>query len=228
MKQLFIAGDSTAAIKSNTVRPESGWGEFISHYLKEDIQVRNYALNGRSTLSFIQEGHWQKILENSNSGDFVIIQFGHNDSKKEDPTRFADASTDYKDNLGTMIRSAKKHGLHVILASSIARANFENNRWIESSDLDTYATAMKEVSLDNKLTFVDMYSQTKEYFNELGEKATYTHFLIFPINTLFHYPNGIEDHTHLNFIGANRIAEILSQNLTAIDSPLQTYIKEVL
>src|SRR5437763_12462225 len=97
---IYLAGDSTLAQKTADKRPETGWGEYLQIQFDETkIRIENHAQNGRSTKSFIDEGRWQAIVQKLRKGDYVFIEFGHNDEKKEDPTRYAEARTDYRNNL---------------------------------------------------------------------------------------------------------------------------------
>src|SRR5215813_1555693 len=97
---VYLAGDSTLAQKTSDKRPETGWGEYLqSQFDNTKIKIDNHAQNGRSTKSFIDEGRWQIIVGRLRKGDYVLIEFGHNDEKTEDPKRYAAARTDYRNNL---------------------------------------------------------------------------------------------------------------------------------
>lgn len=97
---VFLAGDSTMANKPyQPGNPEKGWGQVFPLYLKEGVTVENRAINGRSTKSFRDEGHWEKLIHQVKPGDFVIIQFGHNDQKTDSPERYAAADGEYRENL---------------------------------------------------------------------------------------------------------------------------------
>src|ERR1043165_8620332 len=100
---VFMIGDSTMANKPLDL-PERGWGMALGKFFVDPAMVQNHAVNGRSTKSFIDEGRWDKVLAELRAGDFVIIQFAHNDEKKEDPARYADPATTFRDNLRKFIR----------------------------------------------------------------------------------------------------------------------------
>src|SRR3954447_13445257 len=105
---VYLAGDSTMAQKAADKRPETGWGEYLQIQFDEaKVRIENHAQNGRSTKSFIDEGRWQAIVAKLRRGDYVFIEFGHNDEKKEDPKRFADARTDYRSNLIKFINEVR-------------------------------------------------------------------------------------------------------------------------
>lgn len=103
--KLFIAGDSTAAAKDPSQKPMAGWGEYLGRFLKPPLVIDNRAVNGRSTKSFLDEGRWAAIEQDLRAGDAVLIQFGHNDEKKEDPLRYTDPDTEYRSNLRHFIES---------------------------------------------------------------------------------------------------------------------------
>ena len=109
--QVFLIGDSTLANKAPGDAPATGWGMVLQDYLESDkIKVQNHAVNGRSTKSFINEGRWATVLKEMKSGDYVFIQFGHNDSKDQDTSRYAAANTDYRKNLLRFVNETRSKG----------------------------------------------------------------------------------------------------------------------
>ncbi|HBG32315.1 MAG TPA: rhamnogalacturonan acetylesterase, partial [Acholeplasmataceae bacterium] len=121
MPKIFIAGDSTAAIKLEEKRPESGWGEFLADFISPYLEVRNFAQNGRSSKSFIEEGILDQIDKEITKDDYLLIQFGHNDEKKDDPKRYTTAYGTYQENLLKLILTARRHEAIPILITSITR-----------------------------------------------------------------------------------------------------------
>ena len=123
---IYMIGNSTMANKPyKNGNPEKGWGQVFPLYFNEGIKIENHAVNGRSTKSFIDEGKWNVVLERIKKNDFVIIEFGHNDSKQEDPKRFADANTDYRNNLMKFVDETRSKGGIPILATPIVRRRFD-------------------------------------------------------------------------------------------------------
>jgi len=122
---IVLAGDSTMAAKAEDKRPETGWGEKLeAHFKSGTVKVENRAANGRSTKSFIDEGRWQKIVDDLQKGDYVLVEFGHNDQKKESPDRYA-SPDDYRRNLIRFIDDVKAKGGHTILLTPVVRRRFE-------------------------------------------------------------------------------------------------------
>ena len=121
---IFMIGDSTMANKNLTGgNPERGWGQMLPGFLSEEVQVDNHAVNGRSTKSFIDEGRWEKVRNRIKKGDYVFIQFGHND-EKADPKRHTDAGGSFDDNLRKFVNETRAQGGIPVLFNSIVRRNF--------------------------------------------------------------------------------------------------------
>ena len=120
---VFLAGDSTMADKKEKDYPETGWGQILPEFFNDYVTVYNYARNGRSSKSFIDEGLWDTILNHLQPGDYVFIQFGHNDQKFQDPRRYTNPFTAYRQNLVRFILDSKKKEAHPVLLTSIVRRN---------------------------------------------------------------------------------------------------------
>ena len=125
--QIFLVGDSTMSDKTVEETPERGWGQLIPQYFEESLAINNYAVNGRSTKSFIDEGRWGVVLAKLRAGDWVMIQFGHNDAKEHDPSRYAHPQLDYQKNLEKFVLEARKKGAKPILITPVARREFDTD-----------------------------------------------------------------------------------------------------
>ena len=124
---IFLAGDSTCANKTADKRPETGWGEMLQQYFDPaKVRVDNRAQNGRSTKSFVDEGRWQAIVMSLQKGDYVFIEFGHNDEKKDKPAVYA-SPEDYKANLIRFITQTRLKGATPVLMTPVSRRKFEND-----------------------------------------------------------------------------------------------------
>lgn len=206
MSKLFLLGDSTCAIKEECARPETGWGECFSKYLSDSFELVNMAKNGRSTEMIIHEGIFFDCFNQVNQGDWVIIQFGHNETKPEIYRRTYSQST-YKLNLKWFINNFKKKGANIVLISSIARRRFEQGICVNTHE--DYPEAMKEVAASEGVTFIEMSERTREFLNSIGEKESIKYFMNFGPGIYPNYPNGKEDNTHLRPEGANLIANMI-------------------
>jgi len=121
---VYTIGDSTMANKKAEVYPETGWGQVFQNYFDAKVKVSNHAINGRSSKSFIDEGRWKSVLDSLKRGDYVFIQFGHNDEKADKPAVYADPSTTYRKNLEKYIVETRSKGSTPILLTSIVRRKF--------------------------------------------------------------------------------------------------------
>jgi lysophospholipase L1-like esterase len=202
---IYTIGDSTMADKKQEVYPETGWCQVLDNYFNETVTVRNYAVNGRSSKSFIDEGRWQTVLDSLNPGDLVFVQFGHNDQKENDTTRFANPFGSYSDNLEKFLRETRSKGASPILFTSIIRRKFGENGKL-SQTLGDYPRATRRISTKFDVPLIDLHKLTEEWINNLGDepsKIMYLH--IGPNNK---YPEGKKDDTHLSFEGANKVTQL--------------------
>ena len=157
---IFMIGDSTMANKPEKAIPEYGWGQVLQHFFNDSVLVDNHARNGRSSKSFINEGKWKKVIAKVQKGDYVIIQFGHNDSKP-DTGRHTSPFTTYKKNLEKFVNEIQEKGGIPILCTSIVRRHFNDNGTLKNTHGD-YLTAVKQVAEENEVYFIDMETKTKK------------------------------------------------------------------
>lgn len=220
---LHLIGDSTMSIKPNLYYPERGWGMALPGYMSQELEILNHAANGRSTKRFIDEGRWGKALSEMKEGDYVLIQFGHNDQKKEDPARYASAEKDYPAYLHRYIKDVREKGATPMIASSICRRYFEDNGDVRYTMTD-YVNAAREVAKEENVTFFDMNKFTCDYLQEVGDEASVKFFLRIPPGIYTRYPEGKSDDTHLNTLGAAWVAQFFIKDLKAKDHPLAKYV----
>lgn len=207
MKTLFLLGDSTCAIKTDSSRPETGWGECFTPYLAPGFTLANYAMNGRSTQMCLLEGTYYDVYFAAQKGDYVIMQYGHNENKMED-YRHTDPFTTYQENLRFMAQPLLRKGIAVIFVSSIARARFASDGSLPDTHGD-YPSAMEAEAARLGIPFVEMSERTRVYFEILGESRTLEYFMCFGPGIYPHYPQGKQDRTHLRPQGAETIAKMI-------------------
>ena len=147
---LYLVGDSTMADKPDAAHnPERGWGQALPEFLDSSIVVKNFAVNGRSSKSFIDEGKWEAVRNKLHAGDFVCIEFGHNDEKREDSIRYAAADGPYRENLQRFVRETRAAGATPTLLTPIAR-----RPWTAGKLTDThgqYLAAVRKLRVTSKL-----------------------------------------------------------------------------
>ena len=228
---IFIIGDSTAANKSQfETNPERGWGMVLQGFFDENIWVDNHAVNGRSSNSFIDEGRWQKVFDKIKPGDYVFIQFGHND-EKADPRRHTEPGSTFDDNLRKFVRETRLKGGIPILFNAVVRRNFyqeadnsvddellRNTQYADekvNSDtlIDThgaYLLSPRNVAREMNVHFIDANKITHDLEQSMGVVGSRKlHMWLNPgeVSTI---PNGRQDNTHYNVYGAHIVAGLLA------------------
>jgi lysophospholipase L1-like esterase len=223
---IFMIGNSTMADKPfKDGNPEKGWGQIFPLYFKEGIRIENHAVNGRSTKSFIDEGRWDTVFSRIKPGDFVIMEFGHNDAKKEDPKRFADANTDYKWNLERFINETRNKGGIPILATPIVRRRFDEQGKFYDVHGD-YPKVVRELSENMNVLLLDLHKKSEEYIIKLGAERSKNFYLHIGADEYSSLPEGKTDDTHLSPTGAFRICDFAADEIKIKIHQLSKYLKE--
>ncbi|WP_302024681.1 rhamnogalacturonan acetylesterase [uncultured Prevotella sp.] len=239
---IFMIGDSTMANKDiSGGKMERGWGMMLKNFFTEDVIVDNHALNGRSSKSFISEGHWQKVVKKIKPGDYVFIQFGHND-EKDDPKRHTDPGTTFDENLRKFVKETRMRGGIPVLFNSVVRRIFTNSttavadddtRSNSSADLiegdtlvDThgdYLLSPRNVARELNVPFVDANKITHDLEQGLGpDKSKKLHMWYLP-NEVPSLPKGRQDNTHYNVYGAYVVAGLLADAVSDAVPELKQY-----
>jgi len=222
---LFLIGDSTMATKENPDRnPEHGWGQVFPLFLTTGIEIQNHAVNGRSSKSFRTEGRWDQVEKQLKKGDFVIIQFGHNDQKIKDSTKFTNPYTQYRANLERYVNEARAKGAIPVLMTSIVRRNFNENGVLIDTHKE-YPLVVRMVANDLKVPFVDMQLLTEQMEIAYGPENSKKLHLYYKEGEDPYYPKGKEDDTHLSKLGAETVAKLAAKSLKALKIGLEKYIK---
>lgn len=209
---LHLVGDSTMSDKPDLAYPERGWGQLLPYYFKNSLAIRNHAANGRSTLRFINEGRWEQVLNELQSGDYVLIQFGHNDQKQDDPKRYAAADSDYQTLLHRYIRETRAKDAIPLIASSICRRHFDDQGMLQRN-LSEYAQAAEKVAKEADVEFFDLQSQSCDFLSDTGKADSQQYFIQVPADLYTRYPKGKSDNTHLNVQGAAKIAQFFVRDV---------------
>ncbi|MDQ6786552.1 MAG: rhamnogalacturonan acetylesterase [Acidobacteriota bacterium] len=223
---VYLAGDSTMAQKAEDKRPETGWGEKLQEFFDEKkIVIDNRAINGRSTKSFIAEGRWQAIVDNLKRGDYVFIEFGHNDEKIDKPEIYAAANTDYRNNLIKFVNETRVKNAFPVLLTPVMRRKFDKN----GNFVDThgeYPDAVRRVATELKVPLIDMHLRSKKVLKDLGAEKSRSLFLQLKLNENPNYPNGVEDNTHFNPGGAEAMAKLGIAEIKNSKIGLRKYLKK--
>jgi len=210
---IYIIGDSTACDYPEKDFPMTGWGQALPIYCS--LKIDNRAIAGRSTKSFLEEGHWEKIMKLLKKNDYVIIQFGHNDEKKDDPKRFTTPGDTYNKYLSVYIKDVISKEAIPILFTPIHRRNFVQGKLVNTHE--NYLEEVEKVAKELNVIFFDIAKETEKLINIFGEEDSKKLFMIYDKNEMPNYKNGVTDNTHLNNKGANEIAKIVAKSLLKVN-----------
>jgi lysophospholipase L1-like esterase len=203
---IYLIGDSTMATKETKAYPETGWGMPFSTFFDSSIAVENHAKNGRSTRTFISENRWQAIVEKLQEGDYVFIQFGHNDESKEKTDRYA-TPDEYRKNLGKFIDESKAKKAIPILFTPVSRRKFKDG--VAQETHIEYSALARQVAKEKDVSFIDLDKKSIELFQKFGEEKSKLLFLQLEPGVHPNYPDGKTDNTHFNELGAREIAQLV-------------------
>lgn len=218
---VFTIGDSTMANKKAEVAPETGWCQVFPAFVDQSVEIKNRAVNGRSTKSFIAEGRWKSVLDSLQAGDYVFIQFGHNDQKIQDSTRYTEPFTSYRRNLERFVHETREKGATPILFTSIVRRKFENGFLTDTHG--NYPVVVRQVATEMNVPLVDLQMLTAGAVTALGDEASKNIYLWTPPTDKF--PEGRKDDTHLKVEGGNLVAKLAAQQLILLDNSLAKRIQ---
>jgi len=197
---IHYIGDSTVQVNNIYTYPQTGMGQTLSLYLREDVRVSSYAKNGRSTKSFLDEGRFEPVKAAMQPGDFLFVQFGHND-EKDDPLRHTDPFGSFQDNLRLFIAAARERGAHPVLLTPIARRLFKDADTFCTGSHGDYPEAVRQVGKQTGVPVIDLTTETESYLAALGDE---------PSKLLFVWP---KDNTHLKYEGAVRMCSFVAEGL---------------
>lgn len=247
---VFMIGDSTMADKPlDKENQERGWGQMLPIYFEGPLKVDNHAVNGRSSKSFINEGRWDVVREKIRPGDYVIIQFGHNDEKIKNADRYTIPGSTFDDNLRKFVNETREKGGTPILMNSIVRRNFPANNiaaaqtddrqktWKKGLEnypmegdtlVDThgdYRIAPRNVAEEMGVVFIDMNALTHELVQGLGTESSKDLFMWMPVGKYEFAPDGRIDNTHLNVYGGIVVSRLAVNALAEKVPGLKPYIR---
>ncbi|POX37010.1 rhamnogalacturonan acetylesterase [Streptomyces sp. Ru73] len=203
MPALHLAGDSTAAQKYADAAPETGWGMALPFFLHRGLAVANHAVNGRSSKSFIDEGRLTAVLAALRPGDLLLVQFGHNDEKTEDPTRCTEPWSTHQDCLRQYLDGARARGARPVLLTSVERRRFDPG----GNALPThgeYPAAMRALAAEADVPLLDIQRQSLALWQRLGPEET---------KAYFNWTAAEQDNTHFNPPGAIAVARLVAAGL---------------
>ena len=213
-----MAGDSTMSIKEIKAYPETGWGMPFAYFFDSSVTVINKARNGRSTRTFLSDGIWDALIKDVREGDYVFIEFGHNDEAKDKAERYT-TPEQYKLNIISFIdETHAKKGIPVLL-TPVSRRRFDNNgNAVETHQV--YSSIVRELAKEKNVFFIDLDEKSRALYQEFGKETSRLLFLQLKPGQHPNYPAGKDDNTHFNELGARLIAELVLAEMRILKIPL--------
>ena len=222
---VWMIGDSTMSVKETKAFPETGWGMPFVYFFDSSVVIENRAKNGRSTKTFISEKLWQPVIDKMEEGDYVFIQFGHNDEAKEKTERYT-TPEQYKENLTRFVKETKAKKANPVLLTPVSRRRFKDGKAVETHEV--YSKLVRELAAELSVPMIDLDKKSIELYQQMGEESSKLLFLQLKPGEHPNYPDGKVDNTHFNELGARMIAQIVLSELKALDLELaQRIVKPV-
>ena len=226
MRHIFWAGDSTVATNKYSTFPQTGIGQAFDRYTKEDVVVVNRAVNGRSTKSFIDESRLAYIYNDITEGDYLFIQFGHNDEKKQDPARYTDPHSEFIDNLGKFVNVARNKKAYPVFITSVERRLFDENGKLKESEHTEYVKGMKEAGERYDVPVVDLFTMSRDFLEKTGDEASKKYYMNLDKGEALWAPEGKIDNSHLKYEGAMLYAGMIAKALIELGEQYQSLIAD--
>lgn len=214
---VYLIGDSTMSIKEKRYYPETGWGMPFVYFFDESVTVDNRAMNGRSTRSFIEENRWQPVVDNLREGDYVLIQFGHNDEVKTKKTYTTE--TEFQANLIRYVSETRARKATPVLITPVARRSFNDQGQLEDTHA-TYSQLVRKVALANKVPLIDLDQKSQALLKDMGIETSKLLFLQLAPGEHPNYPDGKVDNTHFSELGARKMAQLVLAEIRALNLDL--------
>jgi lysophospholipase L1-like esterase len=209
--RVWLLGDSTMSIKDVRAYPETGWGMPFAYFFDSTVKVENRAKNGRSTKTFITEQLWQYAIDNMGEGDYVFIQFGHNDEVPEKVNAYT-TPEQFTANLKMFVIESRKKGASPVLITPVARRRFDSTGRVVETHL-MYSGLVRSLAGELKVPLIDLDRKSQELYQQLGVEASKLLFVQLQPGEHPNYPKGKEDNTHFSELGARLIAQIVLKEI---------------
>ncbi len=218
---VFLCGNSTVVDQED--EPWSSWGQMVTRWFGPQVAIANFAESGLSCTSFLAQLRLDKILSQLKQGDYVIVEFGHNDEKEKKAGDGAWYS--YSRNLKIFADRVKAAGGHIIFCTPTARRAFNKDHKTINNTHGDYPEAMKTVARREQVPVIDLTQMSTTFYETLGEEGSKKSLVHYPANTFPGQDKPLADNTHFNPFGAWEIAKMVVMGLKQINSPLAGYLR---
>ncbi|KUJ56819.1 rhamnogalacturonan acetylesterase [Chryseobacterium aquaticum] len=218
-KTIYLTGDST--VVDAQYEPWASWGQMLPYFfVPNEVVIANYAESGETLKAFEDRHRIDKIWNKIRKGDYLFIQFGHNDQKAGNSTK-----SGYRKRLKEWISKAREMGAIPVLVTSMNRRVFDENNKIVNT-LDDFPDAMREIAKEEKVDLIDLNALSKTLFEAMGPEAAKKVFVHYPANAYPNQPNALADDTHFNPYGAYELAKCVVKSIVDQNLPLKKYISK--
>jgi lysophospholipase L1-like esterase len=226
MRHIFWAGDSTVACNKFATFPQTGIGQAFDRYTREDVVIYNHAVNGRSTKSFIDESRLSAIYNDITEGDYLFIQFGHNDEKIKDQTRYTDPHGEFIVNLGKFVNAARNKKAYPVFITSVERRLFDENGKLKPSEHTEYVKGMKEAGEKFDVPVVDLFAMSRSFLEKCGDEDSKKYYMNLKEGEAKWAPEGLTDNSHLTYEGAMLYAGMIAKGLMDLGDHYESLIAD--
>ncbi len=211
--KVYLIGDSTMANKKVSAYPETGWGMPFAYFFDESVEVDNRAQNGRSTKTFIAENLWQSVADNLREGDYVLIQFGHNDEVKTKKSYATEE--EFRSNLMRFTSETRSKKATPVLITPVARRKFDESGKIAGTH-DVYSGIVRAVAREQNTPLIDLDQKSQDLLQQFGVENSKLLFLQLQPGEHPNYPEGEDDNTHFSELGARKMAQLVLADIKAL------------
>jgi lysophospholipase L1-like esterase len=218
---LFLAGNSTVTDQDN--EPWCGWGQMLPQFLDDRVAVANYAESGEAGNSFISAGRFAKILTKMKRGDWLFIEFGHNDQKQTGPGKGPYES--YSESLRQMIAGTREKGGIPVLVTPMHRRRFDEKGQVINT-LGDYPDAMRQMAKQEQVPLIDLNAMSKILYEAWGAEQSTRAFVHYPAGTFPGQTEALADNTHFNAYGGDQLARCIVKGIIDNNIPLGEYIRK--
>lgn len=224
---VYLAGDSTVQTYDPIAwAPQAGWGQMIDRFFADDVNFANHAIGGRSSKNFISQGRLDEVLRAVRPGDYLMVQFGHNDATQGVDDRYA-SPADYKEYLRVYVEGVRQRGGTPVLVTPVSRRSFDAATGLFNVSFPEYVAKMTELATEEDVLLVDLSASSRAYLNEIGPEASKAVFLHVDPGIFPNRPAGIADDTHFQEYGAIQMARLIAQDVQGLADPLAASVVDV-
>ena len=218
---IFLCGDSTVVDQDN--EPWASWGQMITRFFDAGVSFANYAESGECANTFIAAGRLKKALSQMKAGDYIFMEFSHNDQKQRGPGKGAFYS--FMTSLKTFIDEAHARGAHPVLVTPTQRRSFDEKGKIRDTHAD-FPDAIRWLAAKENIPLIDLHQMTRTLYEAMGVEPSKKAFVHYPAGSYPGQNRPMADNTHFNPYGAYQIAKCIIEGMKKIDLPILEHLRE--